>query len=102
MCKAVIREAGAVAQREGIVDDTVRASGRDTAAPRTSIGRSSRAVEEHGHERQRGDRDVRRDHVTWPIVGIAGYFHLFHRRTRRREGLGHGGAARGAYGRFAG
>jgi hypothetical protein len=26
----------------------------------------------------------------------------FHRRIRRRQGLGHGGAARGAHGRFAG
>ena len=43
--------------------------------PRTSIGRSSRAVEERGYERQRGDREVQRAHVTWPIVGIAGYYH---------------------------
>jgi len=42
-------------QEQGIIDDTVRAPGRDTADPRTSIGRSSRAAEEHGQERQRGD-----------------------------------------------
>ena len=40
-----------------------------TGAPLATQGQKLRR---RGAERQRGNREVQRDHVTWPIVGIAG------------------------------
>jgi hypothetical protein len=49
----------------------------------------------------RGVQEVQRDRVTWPIAGTSGYYRPVPLPIPRREGLGHGGVARGECGRCA-